>query len=113
MSYLICLANAKSQTDLDGSDTTESPEVAVTNPIKLFLYLLHNAASDVETVIGAVRGLRIETHGSVVTLSRNHKQNYKDDGQVHTCHQSSIPCRKYQSRAKPDGGEQVQMNHLR
>ena len=58
----------RSQADLNGGDTTESPEVTVAYPIKFFLYLLHNAASDVETIVGTVRGLGVEAHGRIVAV---------------------------------------------
>ncbi|KAJ3508430.1 hypothetical protein NMY22_g16622 [Coprinellus aureogranulatus] len=53
-------------TNLDGGDTTESPEVTVGDPRELLLDLLHQVASDVETSVGTVKGLGFESHGSIV-----------------------------------------------
>ncbi len=80
MSYLRYCANARSQTDLDGSDTTESPEIAVAYPLELLLYLLHNATSDMETIVGTVRGFRLEAHGSIVAVFENQRQHYRNGG---------------------------------
>ncbi len=65
---------SKLETDLDGSDTTESPEVAIAYPLELFLYLFHDATSNVEAVVGTMRGFGLEAHGRIVAVFEVQKQ---------------------------------------
>lgn len=58
----------KKKSYLNCGDTTKSPEVTIAYPGMLLLDLLHEVASDVKTVVGAVFGFRFKTHGSIVTV---------------------------------------------
>lgn len=53
---------------LDGSYTTKSPEVSIGDPGKLLLDILEEGAGDVQTIVGSVLCLRLETHGSIVAI---------------------------------------------
>jgi hypothetical protein len=48
--------------DLNGSNATEGPQIAIANPRMLLLDLLHESASDVETCVGTMEGFGFEAH---------------------------------------------------
>lgn len=50
---------------LNGSDSSKGPEVTVRDPGELLLDLLHVVSSKVESVVGSVLGLRVESHSSL------------------------------------------------
>jgi hypothetical protein len=99
-------------TDLDGSNTTESPKITITYPFEFLLDFLHYTTGDMETSVGTMKGLGLKTHGSIVAIPVNQAWHFMGHEMVHTCHQSWSPCHRYPHYATQDGGEQVRKNHL-
>ena len=86
-------------TDLDSTDASKSPQVAIADPRELCLDLLHELASDVETIVRAVKRLGLETHGSIVAVVMLDWES-PDETVVLTFHPTWIPCRTCPTRAR-------------
>lgn len=58
----------RQHTDLDSADTSQGPQVTIADPRELCLDFLHEIASNVETIVRAVKSLRLETHSGIVAM---------------------------------------------
>ena len=111
---------------LEGSYTGKSPEVTIRDPWEFVLDGFQQPTGDLETRVGAVKGLGFETHGGIIAIIIKRLEQipgFLDEwwwrGPIEgagerkrTCHQSWTPCHKYLKSARLDGRERDRRNHL-